>query len=299
MTTPFQPNEGDTVEFYNSEAELWEPGTVSSYAADRRLYFVQPDDESQSGWLVNHTNIRPLTEPEPAVPSFWEAAKTFCRTARVSCDLANDLERQIAQLKERQNSIADERDNWMANSIANHEATKKVELDRDYWKNRAEITHLQHVAANKRADEAEADRDGWVKEAADNQYISRIGYEERDQARADLRQVSSDLLVAEHRLSEEVIRADGAEARIEELEDQNRVLKSDLEHARSAGQTLLRRSRSLQAEGCRLQDTLQEAEDRATAAERHAAEAETKAAQYGHELDELKAALRTLAGESK
>lgn len=152
MSEPFQPNEGDTVEFYNTEAELWETGIVSSHAADRRIYFVQPDDESQSGWLVNHTNIRPVSaindtdemssndyltllkanlrttitatmianladDNATRAASWWEAAKTYARANRHLAPLVNNLELRLTKARE---------ELW------------KTGQDRDFWKNRAD-----------------------------------------------------------------------------------------------------------------------------------------------------------------
>lgn len=271
MTTPFQPNKGDTVEFYNEEAELWETGTVFSSSADRRFYFVQPDDENQPMHVVNYTSIRPPTEPEPAAPSFWEAAKRAVRqrnawlaVATEEAARAEKAEREVSSLKERQSSIADERDMWMRQAVANsvnigklraqidafpyetgapvgdkvaariaeyRERAERAEADLtqcrkalhdanarafknagyknafDMAKERAEKAEARHQqlwdqlndehtarqAAEKRADDMEADRDGWAQEANDNQYISRIGYEERDQARARVKELEAEL----------------------------------------------------------------------------------------------------------
>lgn len=127
----YKPEIGDTVRFWNEKDELWETGDVIAYGADRRLFFIRPNDEDLSECLVEYTDIRPVSEQKT--------------TGRMSA----------------------------------------LEFELDYWKNRAEVTHLQHVADNKRADDAE---------------------DELDEMRRDWA---------------------AAEARVEELEDQNRILKAD------------------------------------------------------------------------
>lgn len=99
MTEPFTPDEGATVEYYNEEAELWETGTVAWHSADRRIYCIQPDEETESVRAVNYTSVRPYTPVEPT-PSFWEAAKTFARAHQSANELAQSYWETVKHLED-------------------------------------------------------------------------------------------------------------------------------------------------------------------------------------------------------
>lgn len=243
----YVPKTGDSVEFWSEEAQLWEPGTVRSTSAQNRIAIIDPDDTDSEIALVEWTCTRPVsatddtaaTSSNADIPSFWEAAKTFCRTARVSCDLANSLQAQIdaapystgypvgdkvaarlAEYRERTHAAEDRADRLA-------EILDKTITERDAMTRRA-------ISAEDRAEELENDRDGWAKEANDNLYISRMGYEERDQARA----------------------------RVKELEYQNRVLKSDLDVAETEAKIQVKRTEKAEADRDELRQAWLDAEKR-------------------------------------
>lgn len=336
MSEPFQPDPGDTVEFYNNEAELWEPGTVFSHSADRRTYFVQPDSENLPMYGVYYTNVRPVsatddTAPESSngdTPSFWEAAKTYARSYKIAIDWykaaddrAEKAEGMARMHRERQDSIADERDNWMCQAIVNKE--------------RGDRYKVQAFEATKRADEAEVELKEMteyaeeVRSRSEENYLRAVKAENhRDEykrrvveldastyewkARAERAETTLEdiarILVPRHEL-------DAAEVRIEELEDQVRVLKSERETVAENAVRWHEHSRKIsvvlaghQAETWTDHDgtvrplgaisradlarQLYDENERAGQERARADKAET-------ELAELKAALRTLAGDSE
>lgn len=99
MTEPFTPDEGATVEYYNEEAELWETGTVAWHSANRRLYCIQPDEETEPMRAVNYTSVRPCTPVEHPL-SFWEAAKTFARAHQSANELAQSYWETVKHLED-------------------------------------------------------------------------------------------------------------------------------------------------------------------------------------------------------
>lgn len=229
MSEIFTPDPGDTVEFWNDGSELWETGTVFSRSANHRTYFVQPDDENQPMHVVEYTCIRPQTDPEPAVPSFWEAAKTYCRANVQLANTVNALQAQIdAAPYETGAPVGDK----VAARIAEYrERAEKAEADlkdrrnrvaylkadRNEQLHRASSLYTQLHRAQSRVSDLEADRDGWVQEAKDNEQIARIAHEERDywKNRAELTHLQH---VAANK------RADDAEAELDEMKAALRTL---------------------------------------------------------------------------
>ena len=230
MSETYVPRPGDRVRFYSWAAQMDLFGEVLSVAPQARMATVREDNE-EGHTCVKSWDVLRLDEAAPS-PDEWReiVAATVERAEKAEAALVQQID------------------------ATNAHFLRVRELD-------------------KRLSDMEADRDGWVQEANDNQYIARMGYEERDKERARVKELEDQLAklqaqndaapyatgypvgdkvaarIAEYRErthaaedERDEYRKDwqAAESRVEDLEDQNRALKSDLDHARAAGEALRR-----------------------------------------------------------
>lgn len=273
MSETYVPRPGDRVRFYSWAAQMDLYGEVLSVAPQSRLATVREDDE-EGNTCVKSWDVLRLDQEAPSSDE-WRAivAATVERAEKAEAALVQQID--------------------------------------------ATSTHFRRVRElDKRLTNMEADRDGWVQEANDNQYISRMGYEERDQARARVKELEdqnrrlktvlnltnddvthyrqhsakldADLIEARNVAGDCEARAEKAEARVEELQAQIDAAP----HA--TGYPV---GDKVAARIAEYRERTHAAEDERDELRKEWLAAEERVFELGHELAELKAALRTLAGE--
>lgn len=185
----YKPEVGDKVWFWDDMGQLWDTGEVIAYGADRRLYFIQPDNENLPEFLVNYTEIHPISESKK-VPSFWEAAKSYCRANQSLSEIVNRQEREIHSLQAQIDAFPYETGAPVGGKVAARIAEYRERAEK------AESTAKQlHTELYQE----------WVVRMAETR-------------RADLLAESLDATITER---------DAMTNRVDELEDQNRILKRD------------------------------------------------------------------------
>ncbi|QUH01429.1 hypothetical protein HUO13_11955 [Saccharopolyspora erythraea] len=213
--------------------------SIPIFVEARRLVQVAP---FPFGWTdVGYTDE---TTPEPATCKFRDLDAGDTESLRI---MSRDLVEELDETRARADRFERE--------------LQAMIVDRN---SAAEMAYEQKA----RAEKAEAQRNDYAGQLADEVSVSthlrtraeraedRVRYLEdltgklrtrAEKAEAELAECSEYFAVKAERDGWKA-RAEKAEAelsRVEELEDQNRVLKSDLAHARAAGDVLLRRSREL------------------------------------------------------
>lgn len=355
----YNPKHGERVIFRINPDGIDLYGTAVSESASN-IALIQEDVEDGQIWAVPSSQIQPDDEAEPAVPSFWEAAKTYARCYRIAIDWykaaddrAEQADSDLTQLDHEVREIHELVSNaayFSAASTVEHvrnlvnelavrthgealeiqelrdratTAEAKVDEYREAWQS-AETAFKDQLTMRRQAE----DRNGVLEsDLADVRSMARDLVEELDETRARGVKLRTSVVDAANSAGyenlsylysdtdEEIARVVGMLAREhDELADRADKAETALADRRDRVSNLKEsrnewRSRADKAEaliGPHVRDRLAEYRERTHAAEDDRDElrkewlaAEERVFELGSELAELKAALRTLAGESE
>jgi len=208
MSETYVPRTGDRVRFYSWAAQLDLTGEVLSVAPQARMATVREDNEEGSTCIKSWDVLRLVEESSGLVQRLR--------------DERDEAQAQVAEMAEIQ-----------AETVKRAE---KAETDL------AQCRKALHDAIAEAA-EVEKDRDGWVQEAKDNEYISRIGYDERDKARARVKELEAQLAKLQAQIDAAPYATgypvgDRVAARLAEYRERAHAAEDELAELKSALKTL-------------------------------------------------------------